>query len=166
MKVEGNREQDISELEVITGDKLRRLYQFQKEFSRFKEYLSTGEKKLTLVKTRKLIEKFEDFLKRGPRETNTLRLLVADFASLMIASDWQSPSYDFSLYSQAGRQTGKITGTVNDYKRDVHLDERAYEKEYIRQYIDARFKFRLSAFLVASGQAAFQTILTYLQSEG
>ncbi|OGG33000.1 hypothetical protein A3G68_06945 [Candidatus Gottesmanbacteria bacterium RIFCSPLOWO2_12_FULL_42_10] len=166
MKADSNLEQDIRELKVIVSDKLHRLTQFQKDFSRFKGYLSTEEKKLTSEKTHKLIEKFADFLKRSPRDRNALRLLVADFASLMIASDWQSPSYDFSLYSQAGRQTGKITGTVNDYKRDVHLDERAYEKEYIRQYIDARFKFRLSAFLVASGQAAFQTILTYLQSEG
>lgn len=166
MKADSDRAQDIKELKVIASDKLHRLTQFQKDFFRFKAYLSTEEKKLTSEKTDKLIEKFTEFLKRSPRDRNALRLLLADFASLMIASDWQSPSYNFSLCSQAGRQTGKITGTVNDYKRDVHLDERVYEKEYIRQYIDARFKFRLSAFLVASGQAAFQTILTYLESEG
>ena len=165
MKADRDREQDIRELEFIASDKLHRLSQFQKDFSRFSQFLSAAEKKLTEEKILDLKEKFKDYLKNG-QDTNTLRLLVAQFASLMIGSDWQSPSYDYSLIPWAGRQTGKITGTVNDYKRDVHLDEKIYEKQFLSEYIDARFKFRLSAFLTNSGQAGFQTILTYLLSEG
>ncbi|KKS98736.1 MAG: pyridoxal-phosphate dependent enzyme [Candidatus Gottesmanbacteria bacterium GW2011_GWA2_43_14] len=166
MKADSNKDANLKELNQLATDKLRQLRHFQKVFSRFSRFLSPGEKKLTAGKINQLDEKFSDFLKSGFPDIYVLRMLVSDFASLMIASDWQSPSYDHSLMPSAGRQTGKISGTVNDYKRDVHLDEKDYEKQFISQYIDALNKFRLSAFLVASGQAAFQTVLTYLQSEG
>jgi len=97
---------------------------------------------------------------------DALRFYSCLIPSSITSTDWQSPSYSYSLSSQAGKQTGHIQGTINDYKRDHHLDEKEYEKLFVREYIDTRFKFYIHAYLTNSGQAAFTTILTYLQSEG
>ena len=99
------------------------------------------------------------------RQQELLRFYYASIGSLITSTDWQSPSYTHSLVSKAGRQSGQITGTINDYKRDVHLDEKKYEQLFLKEYIDAKLKLFLKAYLVNSGQAAFQTILTFLMSE-
>ena len=109
---------------------------------------------------------FENLRQKRNIFRDYIRVLKAETASLIVSSDWQSPSYNFSMYSNAGRQTGKIWGTVNDYKRDIHLDETDFENEYLREYIDAKLKFLLKCFLTNSGQSAFITILTYLLSTG
>lgn len=88
------------------------------------------------------------------------------FASLITATDWQSPSYAHSLHSRAGVQTGKIIGTINDYKRDQHLNEKEFENAYLSEYIDSRFKFLIKVYATGSGMAAFTTILNFLMMEG
>src|SRR3990167_606170 len=70
---------------------------------------------------------FENLRQKRNIFRDYIRVLKAETASLIVSSDWQSPSYNFSMYSNAGRQTGKIWGTVNDYKRDIHLDETDFE---------------------------------------
>lgn len=104
-------------------------------------------------------------LKEKGEQFDKIRTNTQIIPSLITATDWQSPSYAYSLVSQAGRQTGKISGTINDYKRDVHLDEKYFQEIFLKEYIDAKNKFFLKAYLTNSGQAAFQTILTYLISE-
>jgi len=65
-----------------------------------------------------------------------LRSQAAVSSAVIIQTDWQSPSFNYSLVSQAGRQTGKVSGTFNDYKRDVHLDEKEYEELFLKEYIN------------------------------
>lgn len=106
-----------------------------------------------------------DFRLKKYKYQDLARTLIFLSSALITATDWQSPSYNHSINSNAGRQTGKITGTINDYKRDIHLDESQYENAFLKEYIEAKYKFLLRAYLVNSGQAAFQTILTYLSAE-
>ncbi|OGG08276.1 hypothetical protein A2777_06155 [Candidatus Gottesmanbacteria bacterium RIFCSPHIGHO2_01_FULL_40_15] len=110
-------------------------------------------------------EIYEELLKTKNGTNRLLRSQAAVSSAVIIQTDWQSPSFNYSLVSQAGRQTGKVSGTFNDYKRDVHLDEKEYEELFLKEYIDAGYKFLLKSFLTNSGQAAFQTILTYLTCE-
>ena len=51
-----------------------------------------------------------------------LRSQRALTAALMVAADWQSPSFMHSTVPAAGSQSGLITAHWNDYKRDRHLD--------------------------------------------
>ena len=95
-----------------------------------------------------------------------IRTQAGIIGPLITSLDWQSPSFLYSQYSQAGKQTGKIKGTMNDYKRDTHLDEEEFEKAYIREYIDAPFKFGLKALMTSSGMSAFTTIFNFLLMEG
>jgi len=84
--------------------------------------------------------------------------------SLHTITDYQSPAYDFSGISMAGRQTGTIEATVNDYKRDQHRDGINYENKFLKEYIDTplSFKFPVHVNAVHSGMAAFTTILNFL----
>lgn len=75
-------------------------------------------------------------------------------ASLITSTDWQSPSYNHAISSQAGKQTGKIFGTLNDYKRDQHLDEALYEKQFMPK--------SFLTYLTNSGMGAFTTIMYFL----
>lgn len=87
------------------------------------------------------------------------------FGPLITSIDWQSPSFDYSLFSQAGVQTGLIKGTINDYKRDIHLNEESFENRFKQEYIDSPFKLFIRCFMTSSGMSAFSTILNYLTSE-
>ena len=95
----------------------------------------------------------------------TIRSLQAILGSLLVMTDWQSPSFLHSLASQAGVQTGKIIGTINDYKRDQHLDAQSYEDAFRKEYFDALIKFPIAVYATSSGMAAFTTILMYLLSQ-
>jgi cystathionine beta-lyase/cystathionine gamma-synthase len=87
------------------------------------------------------------------------------FGALITSTDWQSPSYETTGISQAGRQTGKIYATINDYKRDQHWDTFHYEQAFLREYIDAFIKLPIHAHATSSGMSAFTTILMYLKGE-
>lgn len=92
-----------------------------------------------------------------------LRSLSGVIGSLATATDWQSPSANYSVLSETGSQTGRISATINDYKRDWHLDAEGFEKAYLKEYIEAPLKFRLRALLTNSGMAAFTTVFNFLQ---
>ena len=92
-----------------------------------------------------------------------LRLLQGITASLLVSTDWQSPSFKHATHSQAGRQTGKIVGTFNDYKRDRHLDAEAYEQQFRRAYLDFAPPLLTTVRVTSSGMAAFVTVLHALQ---
>lgn len=182
--------ENLNELDYLYADhqekicRALRQYKSQKKhlspdnYRYITEQLSILERKLGVVRVNiRLIR--QNSLKAGEnisiitqlssfyRETKEkLRIYISILSYLIVSSDWQSPSYAHSLFSQAGRQTGQITGNINDYKRDVHLDEAKYEKKFLSEYIDGRFKLMTRALLVNSGMAAFSTILNYLQAEG
>jgi cystathionine beta-lyase/cystathionine gamma-synthase len=85
--------------------------------------------------------------------------------SVLVSTDWQSPSFASSSLSQAGSQTGKIYATMNDYKRDQHWGAYDYEQAFLKEYIDGIFKLPIHIYATASGMAAFTTILNYLTLE-
>lgn len=99
------------------------------------------------------------------RAADALRSLHGICAGIITAPDWQSPSYDHSLISQAGRETGKIIGTSNDYKRDHHADAAAYEKKFAKEYIDGVLRAPVRVFATGSGMAAVSTVAVCLKSE-
>src|SRR3989344_655978 len=108
---------------------------------------------------------YASFTGRKKKVRALLRYWAVFAGGLTISADWQSPGFVHSLISEAGRQTGKIKGTINDYKRDVHLDEKEFEEMFLKEYVTAKNKYFLKSYLTNSGQAAFQTILTYFLSE-
>ncbi len=113
-----------------------------------------------------LLPILESLLERYSNATTheELRSLQGITATLLISTDWQSPSFLHALKSQAGIQEGKIVGTVNDYKRDENLDARAFEIAFAREYIDgATLRIGPSVYATSSGMAAFTTIIAFLQ---
>jgi cystathionine beta-lyase/cystathionine gamma-synthase len=92
-----------------------------------------------------------------------LRVEQALLASLIVAPDWQSPSFMHSLSPAAGRGTGRIQAHHDDYKRDRHADASHYERRYIEEMINGPADLR--ALLTGCGMAAFTTILWWLQLE-
>lgn len=96
---------------------------------------------------------------------NLVRALSHVMAGLLTSTDWQSPAAEFSLISEAGRQTGTIKSSWNDYKRDQHADVQVYEQTFKKEYIDGLFTFPVFTYATNSGMAAFTTILSYLQGE-
>lgn len=150
---------DLEEIKYLFNDyKIKLEVSGIKSEFNLKNYLSDIK---SILINEKSIEKLRHIKYKYYEAVRRIAILSS---SVITASDWQSPSYDHSLYANAGRQTGKIRGTINDYKRDVHLDESRFENLFLKEYIDAKFKFLLKAYLVNSGQAAFQTILTFLQA--
>jgi cystathionine beta-lyase/cystathionine gamma-synthase len=107
----------------------------------------------------------EDLLRKRDSLYNLIRIGQAVMGAVVSATDWQSPSFLFSLYSQAGRQTGNIKGTINDYKRDQHIDQKVYEERFLKEYMDVFMKSALQVYAVNSGMAALSTILTFINSE-
>ena len=93
-----------------------------------------------------------------------LRSQRALTAALMVAADWQSPSFMHSTVPAAGSQSGLITAHWNDYKRDRHLDAEAFERTYVAEMVEGPSD--LCALLTSCGMAAFTTILDFLLFEG
>ena len=105
------------------------------------------------------------FAEQKTLQTRFLREHIGLSSSLIVSTDWQSPSFMHSLHSEAGRQSGEIIGTINDYKRDRHLDENSYKSIFIKQYVQGLRKALIYPYMVSSGMAAFATILAYLLLE-
>jgi cystathionine beta-lyase/cystathionine gamma-synthase len=95
----------------------------------------------------------------------SIRLIYGTLGGTITATDWQSPSYNHSLFPMAGRLTGKISPTINDYKRDQHLDTGLFEQKFLAEYIDAITKFPIHISATHTGMAAFTTILNFLIME-
>lgn len=187
-KATADLKEDFEELVYLFDSNLEKLLNFRAEFKSARKHIakttySELEKNLfeQIKKNDKLLKdlvlisekirnknykiEIDNLRVKKYKYQDLARTLIFLSSSLVSATDWQSPSYNHSINSNAGRQTGKITGTINDYKRDIHLDESPYENAFLKEYIEAKYKFLLRAFLTNSGQAAFQTILTYILAE-
>lgn len=103
---------------------------------------------------------------RGLRHLQGLiRINQSLAAGLITSTDWQSPSFMHSRYSQAGRQTGQIVGTISDYKRDHHKDAQGLEKQFRKEYIDGLGKSLATVLVTQSGMAALTTIINFILIE-
>ncbi len=95
-----------------------------------------------------------------------LRAQMGVAGALLASTDWQSPSFLHSQFSQAGAQTGKISGNLNDYKRDHNIDAENYEHTFRSEYIDATLRIPPHVYTTSSGMAAFTTIVNTLHLDG
>lgn len=180
--------QDFEELQYLYESYVVKLNKFRKELNSAKSHIRSETLIFLVQETDKYLRWFNKSLKelnsiinacsniKGISEIiqlsqtkekyfDLLRNHIGVISNLITSSDWQSPSYLYSLFSNAGRQTGKIIGTINDYKRDQHLDGIDLERAYLKEYIDAPYKFAIKVYATASGMAAFSTILNYLLME-
>lgn len=178
---------DTEELLYLFSASHKQLETFQKDIKKEKKHIpsftmlfdqATYYKKMyeDVLSEIKTLQK--TFLNASPSETLLLtasekitryydryRTLQAISAGLITASDWQSPSFAYSLTSLAGRQTGKIVEHITDYKRDRHLDAFAYEAKFKKEYIDGLFKLPIHVYLTNSGMSAISTALSFLIME-
>lgn len=106
-----------------------------------------------------------EIIARKKSVIDELRALQGIGAGIIASMDWQSPSYAHAAAPQAGRRTGSIVGTQNDYTRDHHAEAAAYERAFAREYIDTGLHLPLRAYAMASGMAAFSTIVASLQPD-
>lgn len=105
----------------------------------------------------------EQLISHKKQTIDQLRTLYSMIAGFITSADWQSPSFDHSLFSEAGRRTGTIHGTYNDYQRDHHPDAEHYERSFRSEYIDAGLHFPVHVYATTSGMAAFSTIVASLK---
>lgn len=94
-----------------------------------------------------------------------LRSRLALWGGLGVASDWNSPSIDHSVISNAGRESGSISPFLDDYKRDRHAPAAAYERSWLREYVDAPSKDHLRVLVTSCGMSAFTTVAHLLRLE-
>jgi len=87
-----------------------------------------------------------------------LRTLQGLTAAVLVSTDWQSPSFNHSLHSNAGSQTGKIVENATDYKRDNHLDAQHYENAFRDTFIDAPWHNPQTAHVTSSCMSALTVV--------
>lgn len=87
-----------------------------------------------------------------------LRTLQGLTAAALVSTDWQSPSFNHSLTSNAGSQTGKIVENATDYKRDNHLDAQHYENAFRDTFIDAPWHNPQTAHVTSSCMSALTVV--------
>lgn len=177
--------EDIEELIFLFSSSLKQLQTFRKDLEKQKKHLLSFEIILNTTqeyekKYRNIIDELRLLHRYPPRndskgyQHNSLevkryydlyRSWQPMIAGLITSTDYQSPTFNHSITSLAGRQTGKIQGNYSDYKRDQHLDAKEYALAFRDTYIDGLWKFPIHTYLVNSGMAALTTILNFLEME-
>lgn len=180
--------EDLRELEYIAGSLKKTLENFQKDMVKTERFITPLSPTFVRRESNRYISTLHTFLsslhplREKCRKANSdsqfakileekkdmkdyLRSISGIISTIITSTDWQSPSFAYSVFPNSGRQTGKISAGINDYKRDTHLDGQYFERQYVKEYVDARFKFPIHAYAVNSGMAAFTTILNFLVME-
>lgn len=181
-----DQQHDLEEICYLLDDGMNRLTLFLRDLRKVKSHIDTGVFQEMITTTqgfRDIYRQHKEIIKttittihravpsytmlmRGQEIIQTnhefLRSYQARIGALITSTDWQSPSYDHSMHSEAGRQINTIYATINDYKRDQHWDAYRYEQSFLKQYIDALVKFPVQVLATSSGMAAFTTILNFL----
>jgi cystathionine beta-lyase/cystathionine gamma-synthase len=107
----------------------------------------------------------ETLIRKKAAYADLIRSQYSVGASLVVASDWQSPAFACAGATSAGRVTNRVAEHRDDYKRDRHPEARTWERAFLREYVDSPARSSLSALMTASGMAAFTTLLAYLCNE-
>lgn len=97
-------------------------------------------------------------------EKERLRKIYRLAGSLFRASDWQSPTYNTSLYFREISNT-QIAEHVLDYKRDGHIEGISFEKKFTDEYLSHLGSTKFQSYLCNSGMAALSTISSWLEQE-
>lgn len=109
------------------------------------------------------IDEIKELIFQKKEAAHLHRILQSELAALLTAGDWQSPSFDHTVMSLAGKQAGKIVANMSDYKRDWHFDGSGYEKSFCDAYVDSGLHIPPHAFVTSSGMSAFTTIIEHLR---
>jgi hypothetical protein len=103
-----------------------------------------------------------------------LRAERAALAGLVVAADWQSPSFAHAVRPAAGRWAGAVVAHVDDYTRDRHGEAAAWEAAYVAELAAAGDARRavgddrrapgcdLRVLLTPCGMAAVTTVLAWV----
>ena len=92
------------------------------------------------------------------------RTLQSTLASVLCAGEWQSPSFEHTIFPEAGSKTGTVRVGTSDYKRDIYPDEQAYAQAFVGAYVDQGMRLAPVAFPTSSCMAAITTVLGHLRS--
>jgi cystathionine beta-lyase/cystathionine gamma-synthase len=90
-----------------------------------------------------------------------VRSLDGIAAAVVVAMEWQSPSFGHSRRSNAGTRVGRVRPHEDDYRRDRHAESLEFERAYVREYVGGGARVR--AFATSCGMSAFTTILAFLE---
>jgi cystathionine beta-lyase/cystathionine gamma-synthase len=95
-------------------------------------------------------------------QADVARALMPSAAALVVAADWQSPSFAHSVRPTAGRRSGRVQEHHDDYQRDRHRDAAEFERRYLEEYVDASPGWSLGALMTSCGMSAVTTVLAWL----
>ncbi|HZD17112.1 MAG TPA: PLP-dependent transferase [Actinomycetota bacterium] len=181
---------DLGELERLASDAAERLRSTGRDLLRHRRDLDGDSLDLIEEQLRRLSASYEAIrrtagdLRRdahlGPRSPELLAGLTAErgrhadrlrtlqgmAAAVIVASEWQSPSFAHSILGNAGRRAGTVRPHEDDYRRDRHPDAAAFEDVYLAAYVDPPDRLELRALATSCGMSAFTTILGFLLLEG
>lgn len=180
---------DCDEVQFLLDDNIKKIHTFVRDISHVRRSFPPGEFEEVLRTAESLRESYADKLQnvrafRGQLRNSKLTVALirehetgiaeirrfvrthqATLGACITSTDWQSPSFNETGPSQAGRQTGTIYPTMNDYKRDQHWDAFRYEQAYRKEFIDGLIKIPINVYATVSGMGAFATIMNYLIHE-
>jgi cystathionine beta-lyase/cystathionine gamma-synthase len=107
-------------------------------------------------------ESLEWLTRDRARLADRVRTVAGIAASTVVAAEWQSPSFDHSVRSNAGTFLGRVEAHRDDYRRDRHAEARAYEDAFLREYVAPPPDAALRALATSCGMAAVTTVLAFL----
>jgi len=90
---------------------------------------------------------------------DVLRTFQSMLASVLLAGNWQSPSFGASGMQQSGSDGESVVAYKNDYKRDRSLRADAYASAFVKEYVDTGLRFSPFAYVTSSGMSALATVL-------
>jgi cystathionine beta-lyase/cystathionine gamma-synthase len=177
---------DLSELQYLARDLVNKLNKFTGELKNKRKFIEPGifvnsnesasRLKLKILEisadiqsvavklstTERSEQNFREFVKLKYSFYSRIRSITGIVAANILATDWQSPTFNYSLYSMAGRQTGLIMHSLNDYKRDQHLDSHHFERKFVGENVENPLGITIGCFATSSGMSACSTIINYL----
>lgn len=172
--------EDLTDLRILLDGASTRLAKFSARLAAHPEFTKPESREVLKPIIESLSNRYKDLRSQivdHERETHdlltlsafkyttvhTLHTLQGILGSVLVSTDWQSPSFLHTQTSEAGMQTGKIVGTVSDYKRDFHKDSTTYEQAFKDAYLDVSSHLPVTVSTTSSGMAALSTILAAMR---
>ena len=177
-------QEDYDELETLTQSVKSKISQFKKHLKEHPEfyrptvhdYLQSKAESLEDMCSQLIIqipskqairsfttEDIQENIDKKREYKHILRIIHSETGCLLTSGDWQSPTFENTGISLAGKETGKIQGQETDYKRDWHADGSSFEAQFRKEYIDSGMHLVPGVFTTSSGMSAFTTILEHLK---
>jgi cystathionine beta-lyase/cystathionine gamma-synthase len=108
----------------------------------------------------------ESLIETKRQQNVSIRVLSGAVAGMITSNEWQSPSYNHSLYAEAGLMNGEVTGNITDYTRDQLISGNEYQRRFGNEFIGSWRTLPIQPLLTQSGMASLTTILVFLLKKG